>query len=124
MIHTADEAFLALGDYRNGAVVWRTGQFVLITEPELIPVLEQDGATALLQPVSKAAFLGRVATATKPEPAAVAEPVTAEVSGESSEPAPTEQQAAEPVANTTVADGRPRGSNRMKTGAHSQARGR
>jgi len=58
MIHKADVAYLALGDYRNGACSWRTGQFVLITEPEVAAALEAEGAMDLLQRLDQEAFLG------------------------------------------------------------------
>lgn len=118
MIHTADEAYLALGDYRNGAVRFRAGQFVLITEPELIPALERDGGMALLQPIRREAFLGEAAHAGTVEPVSSTEEAAAQA------PSPAETAAAEPEANTTIAAGKPRGSNRMATGAHSKARGR
>ncbi len=123
MIHTADEAYLALADYRNGALAWRTGQFVLITEPELVEVLKLDGGMALLQPLSRAAFLkGPAHQPVTPQP--VDPPLSAATeTADGAEPVDA-GLAAEPAPNTTVAAGKPRGHNRMTSGAVSQSRKR
>ena len=114
MIHTADEAYLALGDYRNGARSWRAGQFVLITEPELLPVLAADGGLDLLQRLDRAAFLGKAGAPAKrgPEPA----PAASEAEPAAEEPAVAEPES-EPAQGVTSAGGKARGSNRMRTGA-------
>lgn len=114
MIHKADVAYLALGDYRNGACAWRTGQFVLITEPEEEAALEAEGAMDLLQRLDREAFLGQgagsVATAASPAPEASAAEAD-EVEGPAAEVA-----AGEAAEGITVAAGKQRGRNRMRTG--------
>lgn len=114
MIHKADVAYLALGDYRNGACSWRTGQFVLITEPELAAALEAEGAMDLLQRLDREAFLGQgasmVSAAASPIPEASAAEAD-EVKGPAAE-----VPAGEVAEGTTVASGKQRGRNRMRTG--------
>lgn len=114
MIHKADVAYLALGDYHNGACSWRTGQFVLITEPELAAALKAEGAMDLLQRLDREAFLGqgavKVAAAESQVPDASAAEAD-EVEGPAAEVA-----AGEVAVGITAAGGKQRGRNRMRTG--------
>ncbi len=121
MIHTADKVYVAIGDYHNGASRFRAGEFVLITEPELIPVLEQDGGMALLQPLNRAAFLGKAAPVASSAVAAADEQAAQQAAQQAPEPEAA-PDATEP--NVTVAAGKPRGHNRMTSGAVSQSRKR
>ncbi len=116
MFVAGDEAYIALADYHNGALRFRAGQFVVLTEPGFLDVLARDEMAGALQRIDRAAFLGESASM------AVAEPATAAEQAADQEPEPVDEPAPEP--NTTIAAGKPRGNNRMSTGTHSQSRRR
>lgn len=103
MFASADRAYIATRDYQNGRWRFRAGQFVVITEPEFLAVLERDGMLATLHEIDGSAFVGKV-VGKKPAPAPdiVADDAPA-----------ADAQEGEPSANLTAAGGKVLGANRQ-----------
>lgn len=123
MIAAGDQAYIATADYRNGPYRFRAGQFVVLTDPEGLGLLQRDGFMDSLVPIDRAAFIeARPAPAENPQPEpvpdAAEEPETTDADTED------EDAAEEPEPEQTIAAGRRRGNNRMTTGTRTGARSR
>jgi len=59
MFAAADRAYIATQDYVNGGWRFKAGQFVVITDPEFLGVLERDGILVTLHEIDGSAFLGK-----------------------------------------------------------------
>jgi hypothetical protein len=104
MFASADRAYIATRDYQNGRWRFRAGQFVVITEPEFLAVLERDGMLATLHEIDGAAFMGK---AKGKAPASAPEPGPADDAQEG------DAVADEPAPNLTAAGGKVLGANRQ-----------
>lgn len=103
MFASADRAYIATRDYQNGRWRFRAGQFVVITEPEFLAVLERDGMLATLHEIDGSVFVGKAAgkkSAPALDVAADDAPAADALGGE-------------PSANLTAAGGKVLGANRQ-----------